>query len=67
MNGVIVSSVKGGNEALVIDGALVVEIVTGDLGSGEHGDGPDGVITDGEKDSSSARVTGGALWVVIVP
>jgi len=67
MNGVIVGSVKGGNEALVIDGALCVEIVTGDLGSGQHGDGPDGVIVDGEKDDGTARVTGGALHIVIVP
>jgi hypothetical protein len=67
MNGVIVGSAKGGNEAQVIDGELCVEIGTDDLGSGLHGAGPDGVIADDDQGGDGARVTGGRLWVEIVP
>lgn len=67
MAAVIVGSAKGGNEAQVIDGALCVEIGTDDLGSGQNGDGAEGVIVDGEKGGDVARVTGGRLWVEIVP
>ncbi len=67
MLGVIVGSAKGGNEAQVIDGALCVEIGTDDLGSGQHGDAPAGAIADDEKGGGGARVTGGRVWVEIVP
>lgn len=67
MAAIIADGVKGGNEARVIDGALCVEVGTDDLGSDQNGDGGDGVIVDDEKGGGGARVTGGRLWVVVVP